>query len=273
MLTPGYVYLLNVLRIGKPGAWLEAEGEELLLPQQECPEKLDAGQKIEVFVFLDRSGTLKPTTRMPFAQVGEFAFLKVTSIGPHGAFLDWGAAKDVLAPYSEQAQKMLEGRSYLVRICLDRDNRPIASSRLEKFLKKENQDLVAGAKVELLIWAFTDLGVKVIVNHEYEALLYKDEVPPGLKRGESLTGYVLKIRPDDRIDVTLRRPGSAGIRDARKVILEALAAEGFLALHDQSPPVLIRSQLGLSKKVFKKAVGGLYKEGLVELSDKGIKLI
>jgi hypothetical protein len=273
MLTPGYRYQLNVDRIDLQGAWLDAGDEQLLLAKQECPADIGPGQTVEVFIFLDRGKTSKATTKMPVAEVGEFAFLQVKSIGPHGAFLGWGLDKDLLAPYSEQAQKMLEDRRYLVRICLDRDNRPIASSRLEQFLEKENQDLSDGEEVELLIWAFTDLGVKVIVNNRYEALLYKDEVPTGLKRGDNLIGYVLRIRPDRRIDITLRRPGAAGVHDARQIVLEALEPQGFLPLHDQSPPELIRSQLGLSKKVFKKAIGGLYKEGLIELNEDGIKLV
>ena len=271
MLLPGYLYELKVNSITPKGAWLDAQDEQIFLPLRECPDEIHAGETVEVFLYLDRDNKPKVTTRMPLAQVGEFAVLKVQSIGPHGAFLDWGVEKDLLAPYSEQAQKMVENRSYLVHICHDHENRPIASSRLERFLVKENRDLSEGDEVELLIWAFTDLGAKVIVNNYYEALLYKDEVPAGLKRGELHTGYVLRIRADHRIDVTLRRPGVAGIRDARTFILDALEGDGFLPLHDQSPPELIRNQLGLSKKVFKKAVGGLYKDGLIELTDRGIK--
>ncbi|WP_321390271.1 S1-like domain-containing RNA-binding protein [uncultured Desulfuromusa sp.] len=272
MLLPGYRYALKIKSIEPEGAWLNSQEEQFFLPRRECPGEINEGETVEVFLYLDRNNEKKITTQMPFAQVGEFAMLNVQSIGPHGAFLDWGIEKDLLAPYSEQAQKMVEGRSYLVHIFHDHENRPIASSRLERFLVKENRDLREGEEVELLIWAFTDLGAKVIVNNHYEALLYKDEIPVGLKRGELHRGYVLRIRADHRIDVTLRRPGVAGIQDARDVILDALKIEGFLPLHDQSPPELIRNQLGLSKKVFKKAVGGLYKDGLVELTGRGIKI-
>ena len=273
MLTPGYRYELQVKEITEKGAWLYAEDQQLFLPRSECPEDIDLNTRIEVFLYLDRDKKPTVTTQIPFAQVGEFALLKVQSVSPHGAFLDWGLKKDLLAPYSEQTQKMEEGRRYLVCIYHDDENRPIASSHLEKFLVKENRDLREGEEVDLLIWAFTDLGVKVIVNNYYEALLYRDEVPAGLKRGEYHTGFVLRIRADHRIDVTLRRPGAPGVKDAREVILQALKVDGFLALHDQSPPELIRNQLGLSKKVFKKAVGGLYKDGLIELGDQGIKLL
>ncbi len=273
MLLPGYRYELKIKSITPKGVWLAAEEEQIFLPQSECPDDINQNEAIEVFLYLDRDNNPKVTTRMPLAQVGEFALLKVKTIGPHGTFLDWGLAKDLLAPYSEQANKMEEGRHYLVHICHDQEGRPIASSRLERFLVKENRDLTEGEEVELVVWAFTDLGAKVIVNNYYEALIYKDEVPPGLKRGDQYLGYILRIRADHRIDVTLRRPGAEGVKDARTVILEALEIDGFLPLHDKSDPESIREQLGLSKKIFKKAVGGLYKDSLVELTGDGIKLI
>jgi len=272
-MLPGNHYQLTVEKIDTQGAWLTGEGDTILLPRRECPKELVSGSSLEVFVFLDRNNQLRATTSKPFAEVGQFALLQVSSIGPHGAFLDWGLEKDLLSPFSEQPQKMLEGRNYLVYLCHDQQGRPIASARLENYVEKENQDLKEGDEVELLIWAFTDLGAKVIVNDRYEAILYKDEVPTGLKRGDKGQGFVSRIRDDRRIDVSLRRSGAAGVADARDVILEALQEDGFLPLHDNSPPELIRSQLGLSKKQFKKAVGSLYKEKQIELSHKGIRLL
>lgn len=272
-MLPGHYYQLTVEKIEPQGAWLAGDDETVLLPSHECPTGLATGTTLDVFLYLDRNSQLRATTREPLAEVGQFALLQVTSIGPHGAFLNWGLEKDLLAPFSEQPQKMLEGRRYLVYLCHDQQGRPIASARLEKFVEKENQDLVEGEEVDLLIWAFTDLGAKVIVNDRYEALLYQEEIPAGLKRGDRGSGYVARIRDDKRIDVTLRRTGAAGVADAREVILEALQETGSIPLHDNSPPELIRSKLGLSKKQFKKAIGGLYKEGRIQLSHKGIKLL
>ena len=273
MLPSGQSYNLTVIGIDAKGAWLDAAGEHILLPAKELPENLVTGASIEVFLLNDKSGRPQASLQKPLAEVGEFALLQVKSVGPHGAFLDWGLEKDLLAPFSEQPQKMLEGRRYLVRICRDQAERPIASARLDKFLEKENRELREGDEIELIVWTFTDLGAKVIVNHRYEALLYHDEIPPGLKRGDHCQGFVKRLREDGRLDISLRRPGLAGIQDAREIILTALQPGGFLPLHDQSPPEQIRSRLGLSKKVFKKALGGLYKDGLVELTHKGVRLL
>jgi len=273
MLTAGCCYELKIRRIDPSGAWLEGDGEDILLPREECPRELAPGMSLEVFIGFDRQKRLTASLKKPLAQVGEFALLRVAGIGPHGAFLDWGVAKDLLAPFTEQAQKMLEGRRYLVRVLLDKQQRPIASSKLEKFLLTENRDLKPGDEVTVILWAFTDLGAKVIVNDTYEALIYQTDLPPGLKKGERTVGYVARIREDGKIDIVLHRTGAAGREDARDIVLEALADTGFLPLHDQSSPELIRNRLGLSKKAFKKAIGILYKEGRVDLTHQGIKLL
>ncbi len=273
MLAAGYYYTLKTLRTDQRGAWLNADGEELFLPRRECPPHLQPGLQVRVFIYLDRGRRRMATTRKPLAQVGEFALLRVTDVGPHGAFLDWGLSKELLAPYAEQAEKMAPGRSYIVRICHDREQRPIASGRLEKFLQQADRDLAEGQEVQLLIWAFTPLGVKVIINNRYQGLLYKESLSSPVKRGDRCQGFISGIRDDGRIDVSLHPAGAAGVDAARGIILSALRAEGFLPLHDQSPPEAVRSHLGLSKKLFKKAVGGLYKDGLIQLVQDGIRLI
>ncbi len=273
MITAGNFHKLRILRIDHSGAWLEAEDQEILLPRKECPAEIAPGVEVEVFIYVDRNQQILATRKKPVAKVGEFALLQVTSIGPHGAFLDWGIGKDLLAPFNEQTQKMLEGRRYLVRILHDKQQRPIASSKIDRFLLAENHDLTQGDEVEVIIWAFTDLGAKVIINNTYEGLIYQTDLPPHLKKGDLITAYVGRVRDDGKLDVVLHRTGAAGRDDAREVLLDALTTSGFLPLHDQSPPELIRSRLGLSKKAFKKATGMLYKEGFIELTHQGIKLL
>ena len=199
--------------------------------------------------------------------------LEVLSVGPHGAFLDWGMGKDLLAPFSLQPERMQVGRRYLVKVDLDQQGRPFANARIEDCLDHGRPDLHEGDAVDLLIWQLTDLGARVIVNHRFPALLYRDELPAGACAGMQLTGYVKRLREDGKLDVTLRKVGAEGVSDARDVILKALAAhDGTLALHDRSSPAAIQKALGMSKKTFKKAVGGLYKDGLVTLSDEGVRL-
>jgi predicted RNA-binding protein (virulence factor B family) len=266
------LHTLRVARIDKQGIWLEAGDRLAHLPRREARD-VTPGEQLEVFLYQDVAGELQATCRQPLAQAGEFAMLTVQSVGPHGAFLDWGLAKDLLAPFSLQPERMQVGGSYLVKVELDQQGRPFANARIDTCLDSERPDLHEGDQVELIIWQFTDLGAKVIVNHCFPALLYRDELPAGIGEGMSLTGYVKRLRDDGKLDVTLRKVGAEGVADARQVILGALAAHGgSLPLHDQSSPAAIQQALDMSKKTFKKAVGGLYKDGLVTLTNEGIRL-
>jgi uncharacterized protein len=265
-------HTLRISHIDNRGIWLEA-GEQLAhLSRKEAPFARP-GDQLEVFLYQVVAGDLQATCRQPLAQAGEFASLEVRSLSPHGAFLDWGMAKDLLAPFRLQPERMQVGRRYLVKVDLDQQGRAFANARIEECLDKERPDLHEGDEVDLVIWQFTELGAKVIVNRCFPALLYRDELPVDAFPGMALAGYVKRLREDGKLDVTLRKVGAEGVSDARDVILGALAAHGgALSLHDQSTPEEIREALGMSKKTFKKAVGGLYKDGLVKLSDGGIRL-
>jgi len=264
---------LAVAAVDDRGAWLLAGRERVLLPQREVPAGLMLGSYLQVFVYADMDGRPVATLRRPKALVGEFAFLKVKKIGPHGAFLDWGLEKDLLIPHKEQPEPMQPGRSYVVKVRLDRQGRPLGTARIDKCLSNAEIDLQEGALVDLLVWQFSPLGAKVIVNNRHAGLLYRDEIGNRLNYGDQLTGYVRRIRADHKIDVTLRQGATSELDTAKAKVMAALTKSGgVLALHDHSPPAAVEATLGMSKKLFKKAVGGLYKAGLIHLTERGISL-
>ncbi|BCR06226.1 nucleotide-binding protein [Desulfuromonas versatilis] len=268
----GRINTLKINHLDEKGAWLQAGRHQILLPKAEVPTGAAAGKRLDVFLCRDKEGDVVATLKRPLAQEGEFALLKVRQVTSFGAFLDWGMEKDLLVPFGEQPERMQVGRKYLVKICLDSLGRLVGTARIDKCLEAEQIDLREGEEVELILWQFTDLGAKVIVNDLYQGLLYKDEIRSGLKRGDRLKGVVKHLREDNKIDVTLRKGGKEETEGAMAVILAALEKSGSLPLHDHSPPEQVRQVLGMSKKTFKKAVGGLYKAGRLELSGEGIRL-
>ena len=269
----GRINTLQIHHIDYDGAWLQAGSQHVLLPATEVIPSMKDDDRLEVFLYQGGNGELVATLKHPKAQVGEFALLKVSDVTRHGAFLDWGLEKDLLVPYSEQPEKMRVGRNYIVRVYLDDQGRNVATARIDHCLEKEKEkiDLCEGQEVDLLLWEYTDLGAKVIINHRYGGLLYRDDLMPGQRRGDQFKGYIKRLREDNKIDVTLRRGGVEEVKEAQEAILAALEKEGFLPLHDKSSPLEIKQLLGMSKKLFKKAVGGLYKSRQIELADKGIR--
>ncbi len=269
----GRMNRLVVARIDDEGAWLRSGRQEALLPKRELDEDHSVGDELLVFVYADASGNPVATLRQPFAEVGEYALLRASQVNVHGAFMDWGLFKDLLVPVKEQLEPMKPGGRYLVKVRLDREGRPIGTARIEKGLSVVDETLGEGQEVDLIVYEFTELGAKVIINHRFAGLLYKDEIGGRLKYGDQVKGYIRQIRSDGKIDCTLNLGTRSDRDDARDTVMQALIDhEGFLPLHDKSPAEDIQEELGLSKKLFKKAVGALYKEGLVELPGDGVHL-
>lgn len=273
MLLIGTYNRLKIARITASGALLSSSDGEILLPGRLVPKGAEPGAMLKVFIYVDSEGRLTATTKKPRAVVGDIAFLKVKDTVAVGTFLDWGLEKDLLLPFGEQLAPLRRGEQVLVRLYLHTSGRIAASAKLEKFLVQADGTLSEGDEVELLVYAFSDLGAKVVINNSFAGLLFSSELVVTPACGERLRGYVKKIREDGKIDVTLRKGGPQEAAADREVVLAALKAHGgSLPLNDKSSPAAIAELLRLSKKSFKKAVGGLYKEGLIVMTADGIQL-
>jgi uncharacterized protein len=267
---------LPVLRKVSIGVFLDGDTlGDLLVPNRYVPANTAEGDVLDVFIYLDSEDRLIATTEVPFAQVGDFAFLKALAATKVGAFLDWGLSKDLLVPFSEQQQKMEVGRHYLVHVYLD-DNtkRIVASSKIEKFLDNLPPEYKPGEEVELMIASKTELGYKAIINSLHTGVLYGNQVFKPLSIGQKMKGYIQKVREDEKIDLLLEKPGYEKIDDISASILEVLTrSNGFLPITDKSEPEEISRIFGMSKKNFKKAVGALYKKRLIDLGPDGLRLV
>lgn len=267
---------LKVLRKVSIGVYLDGDTlGDLLVPNRYVPEGTKEGDELEVFIYLDSEDRLIATTEKPYAQVGDFALLKAAAVTKVGAFLDWGLPKDLLVPFSEQQQKMVVGNQYLVHVYLD-DNtkRIVASAKLDKFIDNLPPDYTVGQEVQLIIAARTDIGYKAIINGIHSGMLYHNQVFLNLTIGQKIKGFIQKVRDDEKIDLLLEKPGYEKIDDLSQVVMDQLNLHGgFIALTDKSDPDEIARLLSMSKKNFKKAIGGLYKKRMIDILENGIKLI
>lgn len=249
---------------------------EVLLPNGEIRPDIDVhiGEPLEVFLYLDTQERIVATTHMPLAQVGDFAYLEVAWVNNFGAFLHWGPLKDLFVPFREQKMKMTKGHSYIVHVHLDPETyRIMASAKVEHFLSQDFPPYRTGDQVELLIWQKTDLGLKTIVDGRYGGLLYDTQMFRTLRTGDRVKGYISQVRPDGKLDLSLQCPGQRGVEDFSAQLLRHLQMNGGQTpLGDKSPAEEIYALFGVSKKVFKKAVGDLYRQRLIEISDTGIRL-
>jgi len=275
MLNIGECNSLEVVKEVDFGLYLDGEQEgEILLPRRYVPEGVEVGDTLDVFIYTDSEDRIIATTEKPLAQVGQLAALEVVAVNRIGAFLNWGLMKDLLVPYREQHAKLNKGDTALVYVYLDDESdRVVASCKVEKFMNNEPVAYEPGQQVEAWVADATDIGYKMVVNMHTWGMLYKNEVFQPLKTGDKLQAYVTKQREDNKLDLSLHKFGREKVKDFADVLFEYLEAhEGFVPLTDKSPAEAIYDTFGVSKKVFKKGVGSLYKERKITITSEGLKL-
>ncbi len=275
-MQPGIIQTLRINRRTPQGYYLtDDRGNEVLLPNSFVKESMQPDDRIDVFVYTDSEDRPVATTRLPKLTLGEFALLEVVDRTTFGVFVDWGLEKDLLVPKNQQATYMETGKRYPVYLYLDPStNRLAGSNKIENFFETDTSGLRPWQEADLLVYAETQLGYKTIVNQRFQGLIYRNEVFSELSVGDTLKGFVKRIRDDGKLDITLQKPGYGHVEPNAGKILEKLEAnKGFLPFHDKSDPQRIRQVLGMSKKTFKKAIGALYKQKKIIIEDRGIRLV
>ncbi|WET50465.1 S1-like domain-containing RNA-binding protein [Chryseobacterium indologenes] len=252
----------------------EESGEKAFLPKIFIREEQEVGEYIEVFVYQD-DDKLKATTEIPLAEVGEFAVMSCVQSLPSGAFLDWGIIKDLFVPYKQQKTKIIEGKRYLVYLYVDEDMELITgTTKFKRNPQYKDLPFKKGDKVDLIMMNESELGWNVVINKQYIGLIYTSDVFKKLYPLSEEKGYIKAIREDGKIDVSLQPEGFENIDEFKQKILDKLEENyGLLYVSDKSSPEEIKDELQMSKKNFKKAIGGLYKDKIIDISEDKIKLL
>lgn len=273
----GKTNTLFIARRTDNGFYLEnQEGDEVLLPNAYIIDDMEIDDVIEVFVYRDSEQRIVATTLIPYTQVDKFAYLKAKQVDQVGAFFDWGLLKDLFVPFAEQPYPIIEGQSYLIFTFIDeKTDRIIGSARENDFLFFDNIELKVGDKVDLLLYKETELGMNAIVNNLHKGLIFRSDIHKHIEAGQSIEGYVKKIREDGKLDLSLSPIGYKQSIDvvAQTIIDSMNANDGVLLYNDKSDPDQIRSALGLSKNAFKRGIGYLLKNKAIQFVGDKIELI
>lgn len=269
---------INTMKVSRKvdfGLYLDGGSTgEILLPARYVPKGTKIGDELQVFLYLDQDERPIATTETPLAMVGDFAHLRVAWVNEHGAFLDWGLMKDVFCPFREQKMRMEKDHSYIVHIHVDEESyRIVASAKVDRYLSDERPPYNPNDKVSILVWQKTDLGFKVIVDNKYQGLIYDNQIFRDIHTGDRLKAYVKNVRADNKIDVMLQKAGREQTLDFSERLHEYLFRhDGYCPFTDKSPAEDIYNEFHVSKKVFKRAVGDLYRQHLINLAPDGIEL-
>jgi hypothetical protein len=265
---------LTIMRVDKGGVLLSDGTEETYLPGPEVTPDMKEGQELTVFVYNSQKNETRATLQTPKGQVGEFAYMKVVDVNPLGAFLDWGIPKDLMVPPGTQKWPLKKDEGTVVFIAEDSRRKGIIGfTNLSPFFSKDFSELKSGQKVDILVWGLTPLGAKVIVENKFSGLVYKQDMDKPIEPGQRLTGWIRRIRKDGKLDIGLWEKNIEKSEDFKARLLEALRSKGgMMPLTDKTDPQVFRTELNMSKRVFKMTAGMLSKEGKIEIHETGITL-
>lgn len=278
MLRLGEKQQLVVVKQVDFGVYL-AENEDsesrVLLPKKQVPPDTEIGDCLEVFLYRDSQDRMIATREAPKLMMGQLAVLKVVSVQKIGAFLDWGLEKDLFLPYKEQAGKLYEDDQVLVRLYLDKSSRLCASMKeLYEMLSTESP-YQAGDMVQGRVYEFSNnFGAFVAVDDQYSGLIPSHEDHSFLRIGDVIEARVTGVKPDGKLDLTLREKAHIQMdKDAHHVLEVLEEYAGVLPFNDKASPELIMREMKMSKGAFKRAVGRLYKERKIEITEQSIRLL
>lgn len=265
--------MLTVVKKVDFGVYLGTNEERVLLPKKEVPKGIEPGDPVEVFLYKDSDDRLIATTAMPKLTLGESAVLTVKDTGRIGAFLDWGLPKDLLLPFKEQTTKVKKGDKILVALYIDKSERLCATMKMYHRLRTDSS-YKKDDRVEGIIYDKSDnFGVFVAVDNQYSALIPKKEVYGNLKVGDIVHARVTGVKADGKLDLSIREKAFIQMdKDAQMILERMMEYGGKLPFTDKSDPERIKTEFGISKNAFKRAVGHLLKEQKIQILDKGIAI-
>jgi len=247
--------------------------EGVLLPKKQVSKDVKTGDEIEVFVYKDSKDRLISTVNIPRLTVGEYALLKVKEITKIGAFLDWGLEKDLLLPYKEMIGRVEEGDELLIRLYVDKSNRLCGSMKGIYHLLRTDSPYNVDDDVEGRIYEFGhEFGTYVAVDDMYSAMIPRFEDTSHLRVGDVVNARVTKVKSDGKLDISIRDKSYIQMDEDAEMILELIDSyAGVLPFTEKASPEVIKRETGLSKNAFKRAIGHLYKERQITLSDGRIR--
>ena len=276
MIELGKMQKLEVVRKTQIGMYLNSkDGEskdDILLPKKQVPGEIEIGDEIEVFVYKDSEDRTTATIIKPKLTMGELAYLEVVETTSIGAFLDWGLEKDLLLPFREQKGNVEKGGTYLVGLYIDRSGRLCATMDIYDLLSNESP-YKENDRAHGTIYSISEtLGAFVAVDNKYQGLIPSKEFYGIYKEGDGVEVRIKKVRQDGKLELSLRKEAFNEIDgDAEKILDRLRLGGGSLLLNDNSQPSDIKLELNMSKSAFKRAIGRLYKERKIKITENGIE--
>ncbi|GAA0206363.1 CvfB family protein [Selenomonas dianae] len=272
---PSQVAELTAVRESELGVFLDAEtgntNDDILLHrvQQTAPVKI--GDRVRVFLYLDPKRRLTASMRTPRMREGQVARLRVINVTKEGAFLDVGAERGIFLPYAGMRGRPQIGETVWAKLYTDKSGRLAVTMEVEDELRRASrpaENVRVGDRLKGTVYNITERGVFLFTEERYIAFIDHHEIPKRPRVGETVEMRVTYLREDGRLNASLRPPKEvARLEDADHILTLLKNHDGKMPYSDATSSEVIQDRFHISKAAFKRALGRLLKEGLIEQRD------
>ena len=271
----------NKLKVKKKvdfGYYLEDKfGDEVLLPNSNAKgSKVEVGESLEVFVYIDSKDRLISTLKRPLLTVGNIAYLEVVSQSEIGAFVNIGLERDLFIPLKEQAFKLKTGKKYLFYMYIDKTDRLAGTTKIHEYLDiAEEGKYKVDDEVKVIVYDTAENGtLKIAVDREYIGLILPNEHLEYIYPGEEISARIKRVYEDGILGITTRKKRLDAREELSEVILKYLRENGgYMPYNDKSSSEEIKREFNTSKNYFKMTLGGLMKKKLITQDKEGTRLL
>ncbi|MBP2649647.1 MAG: cvfB [Firmicutes bacterium] len=274
-MKPGDIVALKIVRTSEMGAFLDAgtghTSDDILLHKVQQTREVSIGETIDVYLYNDPKGRLTASMRLPQMREGQVARANIINQTKDGAFVDIGAERGVFMPFAETRGAIKRGEKVWVKLYRDKSGRLAVTMDVDEELNKASrpaEGIKIGDNVTGSVYNITEDGAFLFTNDRNIAFLHKDEMVIRPKVGEEITCRVTYVRDDGNINISMRpvKEDAIGV-DAEEILSVLNSLGGKMPYSDSTTPEVIKDKFNISKAAFKRAMGRLLKENVVEQRD------
>ena len=272
---PSQVAELTAVRESELGVFLDAEtgntSDDILLHHVQQTAHVKIGDRVRVFLYLDPKRRLTASMRTPRMKEGQVARLRVINVTKEGAFLDVGAERGIFLPYAGMRGRPQIGETVWAKLYTDKSGRLAVTMEVEDELRRASrpaEGVHIGDRLKGSVYNITERGAFLFTDDRYIVFIDHREIPKRPRVGETVEMRVTYVREDGRLNASLRPPKEAAQReDADRLLTLLNEHNGRMPYTDASSPEIIQDRFHISKAAFKRALGRLLKDGLIEQRD------
>lgn len=270
---------LTVLRKTDLGYMLTDGKEEVLLHFKQSLKEHEISENVRVFIYSDKSFRKTATEIEPLIGLDKPGFVKVVDkISGVGVFVNINTPKDVLIskdylPYNE-AFWPIKDDTILAHLKVRKDS--INAKPLSRFdiIGMHNDVMYAEKeKVNGYVCKIADGGIGIVTKDYMYVFVPQTQLRGNYRLGEEVIVTITKILDEEYYGMLNEQKENMIDSDKELILAYLNKHNGRMKITAKTEASIVERELKISRKAFKRAYGGLYKDRVIDFDENETFLV